>query len=205
LSDLQLDPTAKKLISLPETRKPSWVPIALEYAHQLVVACWVGGIFVLGFLVTPNVYRFLQNKNEAAWVSLDLTMQFNFISAGAGSFLLLITLVMYLLALRGHNTTLLQMGLLLGMTAAAVANHVWIAPQLSDILRQTPNILTDATLLAELERFDHLTRISLLLQGIQAALGAGLLFLGVRKWYRYVDVPKPNPLLELKLVGRPTD
>lgn len=205
MSDLQLDSTATRLFSLPETRKLSWIPIALECAHQLVLACWVGGITVLGFMVTPNLYRLLEDAGEAAWVSLDLTMQLNFISAGAGSFLLLITLVMYLLTLRGHRTILVQMVLLLGMTSAAVANHVWIAPQLSEILRQTPNIFTDATLLFELEQFDRFTQISLVLQGVQVALGSGLLFLGVRKWYRYIDPPKPQRLPELTLVGRPPE
>ena len=205
MSDFQLEPTATRLLSLPETRRLSWIPILLECTHQLVVAAWVGGITVLGFLFTPNLYRLLENANEAAWVSLDLTMQFNFISAGAGSFLLLITLLMYLLTLRGQNETLLQMGLLLGMTAAAVTNHVWIAPQMSEILRQTPHILTDATLLAEFAQFEALSRTSLVLLAIQALLGTGLLFLGVRKWYRYVDPPKARTLPDLQLVRGPAE
>ncbi len=205
MSDFQLETTTTKLLSLPETRKLSWIPITLECAHQLVVACWVGGIILLGFMVTPNLYGLLQNASEAAWISLEMTMQFNFISAGAGSFLLLITLMMYLMTLRGHRTTLVQMGLLLVMTSAAVANHVWVAPQMSDILRQTPNILTDAALLGELARFERLAGIAQLLLGVQALFGSLLLFLGVRKWYRYVDPPKQKQLPELKLIGRPTE
>jgi putative copper export protein len=173
----------------------SWIPVTLEFTHQLIVACWTGSLVGLGFVVVPGLYGTLRDPNEAAWSVLDLIMRLDFMAGGAGAFLLLTTLLMYVLALRTSRATLTQTGILMAMTAAAVTNHVVVAPKMAELLRAAPDLLTGTDLAAR-GRFDELTRIGMGLLGLQIALGASLLFLGVRRWYRYVT-PTRSPRLSL--------
>jgi hypothetical protein len=184
-----------KVVPLPETRRVSWVPVALEFTHQLMVACWTGSLVGLAFVVVPGLYGTVRDPNEAAWSCLDLTMRLDFMAGGAGAFLLLTTLLMYLLALRTSAATLTQTGILMSMTAAAVGNHVLVAPKMAALLRSTPDLLTGTDLIAR-SRFEDLTRIGMGLLGLQIVLGASLLFLGVRRWYRYI-APTHSPRLSL--------
>ena len=174
-----------RLVSLPRTRRLSWVPTALEFTHQVVLACWMGGILIMGMFVTPQLRSVIADPRDAAWASLDLSMQLDFVSAGAGSFLLLVALVMYLLGLRTQKATFVQVAMLLVMTSAAVASHVFVGPRLAEILRSHP----DFRLLDEATRgqLDLLGVWSAALTGLQFAVGAAALAPGVRRWYRYVS------------------
>ncbi|MCA9727063.1 MAG: DUF4149 domain-containing protein [Candidatus Eisenbacteria bacterium] len=195
MSELKRNMHPAKVVPLPETRRVSWVPVALEFTHQLVVACWTGSLVGLSFVVVPGLYGTLRDPNEAAWSCLDLIMRLDFIAGGAGAFLLLTTLLMYLLALRTSRATLTQTGVLMAMTAAAVANHVLVAPKMAALLRTAPDLLTGTDLVTR-GRFDDLSRMGMGLLAFQIVLGASLLFLGVRRWYRYVT-PTRTPRLSL--------
>jgi putative copper export protein len=192
LSQASRQSHAAKVVSLPQTRRLSWASVSLEYSHQLVLALWVGALATVGFLATPSLYGSLRDPTEAAWASLDLSMRLNFLAGGAGAFLLLTTLLMYLLALRTSAATFLQMGLLLGMTLAAVVNHVAVAPKMAELLRANPDLMTQVPRSAEVGRYGGLSQISAALLGVQMLLGASLLFLGVRRWYRYVQPQPPE-------------
>ncbi len=182
-------PEPVRIFSLPRTRQVSWIPTALEFSYQLILACWMGGIAVLGFLVVPGLYTTIRNSHEAAWAGLELTMNLNFVSAGAGSLLLLIILVMYLLALRTQKATFVQIALILVMTGGAVASHVFIGPEMSEVLRSHTDLAAmDEIALAELQA---LSRWSAALIGLQILAGAVALIPGVRRWYRYTT-PTPN-------------
>jgi hypothetical protein len=104
---------------------------------------------------------------------------------------------MYLLALRTSAATLTQTAILMSMTASAVCNHVLVAPKMAALLRSTPDLLTGTDLIAR-SRFEDLSRIGMGLLGLQIALGASLLFLGVRRWYRYIA---PTHAPRLSLIG----
>lgn len=173
-----------RLVTLPRTRRLSWVPTALEFLHQLVLACWLGGILVLAAFVTPQLRHVLDDARDAAWAGLDLSMQLNFVSAGAGSFLLLVALVMYLLALRTQRATLYQIGLLLLMTAAAVANHVAVGPRIAEILRAHEDLALLGAVTGN--RLEILSALAAALSALQFLAGAAALAPGVRRWYRYV-------------------
>lgn len=176
---------APRLVSLPRTRRLSWVPTTLEFLHQIVLACWMGGILVMGMFVTPQLRNVIDDSRDAAWAALDLSMQLNFVSAGAGSFLLLVALVMYLLALRSQKATFLEIGLLLTMTSAAVASHVLVGPHIAEILRAFPDLgLADGETRS---RLDNLGAWNVFLTGIQFVVGAIALAPGVRRWYQYVS------------------
>jgi hypothetical protein len=145
----------------------------------------MGGILVMAMLVTPQLRTVIDDPRDAAWAGLDLSMQANFISAGAGSFLLLVALVMYLLALRTQKATLVQISLLLVMTSAAVVSHVLVGPRIAEILRSHPDLgLIEA---ATRSRLDLLGSWNVALAGLQFTFGAAALAPGVRRWYRYVS------------------
>lgn len=186
MSEVSRQPSPSKVVSLPQTRKISWISVGLEYTHVLVLALWLGGQAFSAFFVGPSLYRSLQDPNAAAWSNLDLQMNLHFLAGGAGAFLLLTTLLMYLLALRSPRSTMIQTALLLGMTVSAVANHVVVAPQMAELLRSAPDLLSQ-TANPEFARYEGLGRISAGLLGVQLILGSLLLFFGVRRWYRYVD------------------
>ena len=159
MSEVHRKPSPAKVVSIPQTRKISWVAVTLEYSHLMVLAVWLGGQAFIGFFVGPSLFRSIQDPNLAAWANLDLMMNLHFLAGGAGAFLLLTTLLMYLLALRSPRSTLIQTALLIGMTVSAVANHVVVAPQMAELLREMPELLNQ-TATADFARYDGLSRIS---------------------------------------------
>lgn len=187
MSEPRREAALSKVISLPRTRRLAWASVALEFTHQIVVATWVGGLAALGFLAAPALLSSLDNAVDAARASLELLLRLSFLGAGAGAFCLLTTLLMHLLALRTTRTTLIQTGVLLAMTVAAVLVYVAVAPPMQDLLQAMPDLFTGEAS-AERERYEFLHRLAVGLVGCQVALGAALLLLGVRRWYRYVPV-----------------
>ena len=175
-----------KVVRLPRTRRLSWAWVLLEYAHQLVLALWIGGLGAAGLLAGPTIFAAVVEPLEAANASLDLTLKVSFIGAGAGGFLLLTTLLMHLMELRGLRATLLQTAFLLGMTLAAVVVYVGVAPPLRDLLQQNPELLLSQRPADLFARYVALHHAMDLLVLAQIAAGALLLLLGVRRWYRYV-------------------
>ncbi|MCA9754359.1 MAG: hypothetical protein KDA27_01045 [Candidatus Eisenbacteria bacterium] len=174
-----------RLVSLPKTRRLSWIPTALEFTQQVVLGSWMGGILVFGVLAVPQLRLVVDDARDAAWAALELSMQLNFVSAGAGSFLLLVTLMMYLLALREQRATFVQIAVILGMTGAAVASHVAVGPRIADILREHPDL---ALLAPDLRTtLDALGAWNAALMTVQFVLGCVALAPGVRRWYRYVS------------------
>jgi putative copper export protein len=186
VSEPRRQPSPAKVISLPRTRRLSWASVTLEYAHQLVLALWFGGLAAIALLAAPSLLSTLAEPREAAWAALELVLKTSFLGAGAGAFLLLTTLLMHLLALRSVRATVLQTAFLLAMTFAAVTLYVAVAPPMEDLLRGEPSILAADRANAGLVHFRALHRLSDLLVGVQLFLGATLLVLGVRRWYRYV-------------------
>ncbi|MEZ4650769.1 MAG: hypothetical protein R3E97_18705 [Candidatus Eisenbacteria bacterium] len=173
-----------RLVSLPKTRRLSWIPTALEFTQQVILGCWMGGILIFGVLAVPQLRIVIDDGRDAAWAALELAMQLNFVSAGAGSFLLLVTLMMYLLALRSQRATFIQIAVVLAMTSAAVASHVLVGPKIADILRAHPDL---ALLSSDLRsRLDALGGWNAALMASQFGLGCVALAPGVRRWYRYV-------------------
>jgi len=196
VSEARLKSPLPKVISLPRTRRLAWASVALEYAHQLILAFWVGGLAAVGLLAVPSLFTSITAPTDAAWAGIELLLKTSFLGAGAGAFLLLPTLLMHLLSLRSIRATLVQTTVLLGMTFAAVTLYVAVAPPLEDLLKTDTTLFTDPTG-AGAKRFVSLHRLGDLLVWAQIALGASLLLLGVRRWYRYVPTGIRRTALDL--------
>lgn len=189
MSEARLKPQLPKVISLPRTRRLALASVALEYAHQLILAFWIGGLAAVGLLVGPGLFTAIAEPGQAAWAGLELLLKTSFLGAGAGAFLLLTTLLMHLLALRSIKATLIQTGVLLGMTFAAVTLYIAVAPPMEELLKNDPSLFADMASDGA-RRFASLHRLGDLLVVLQIALGASLLLLGVRRWYRYVPTAR---------------
>lgn len=178
----------RKVVSLPQTRRLSWTYVALEFTHQLVVSLWVGGWAAAGLLAGPSLAATLDNPADAAWAWLQLVLRLSFLATGAGGFLLLTTLLMHLLSLRDVRLTMTQTVLLLLMTFASLGIYLGIAPAMEQLLQQRSDLF-DATSEAH-TRFVRFHHWALWGVGLEVVLGALLLLIGVRRWYRYVTPPR---------------
>jgi len=181
--------TPRKIIPLPRTRRLSWTSVALEYCHQLVLALWCGALVAASSLAIPALLEGIPDPVEASRASLRLLARLDVLGCGAGSFLLLTTFLMYFLAMRGARASLLQAGLILGMTLLSVASQLAIAPALTGILRDQPEIFTDPLAL-KAAGFRRLFQVNLAIVLTQGLLGATLILLGVRRWYRYGPIAR---------------
>jgi len=175
-----------KVLSLPRTRRLAVASVLVECSSQLFLALWVGALAATSLLAWPSLFHALDDPFQAARAALELEGRIAFLGAGAGAFLLLSTLLMHLLALRGTRATLLQTGFLLAMTFASIGVYLGLVPPMQDLLQETPGLFSDPAAGAELARFERLRQITTGIVASQLALGATLLMTGVRRWYRYV-------------------
>jgi hypothetical protein len=161
--------------------------MVLEFSHQCVLSIWIGTLVAIASLAVPSLIDSMADPLHGARIILDLLARVSFLGCGAGSFLLLTTLLMHLLSIRGARGALVQAALILGMTLIATALQVWLAPAVSGLLRSHTDLFT-AGPSAELTRFRSLLTLYLVLQLLQALLGIAQLLLGIRRWYRYESI-----------------
>ena len=181
-------PVVGKVLAFPRTRRLSWTSLALEFGHQLVLALWIGTLVSIASLAVPSLLEATQDTSLGARVILDLLARISFLGCGAGCFLLLTTLLMQLVSIRSTQAALAQAVLILGMTGIATAAQLWLAPSLSTILRDHPDLFQNRSPSLELLHFRSGLTVYLSLLLTQAFLGAAQMLLGIRRWYRYIAV-----------------
>jgi hypothetical protein len=160
----------------------------LESSHQIVLAIWIGSLVGIASLAVPTLLDAVGDSTLAVRVALDLLGRLSFLGCGAGGFLLLTTMLMYLLNLRGARAAVGQAALILAMALLATGLQIWFAPRLSALLRQNPSLFAPNAAAPELARFRALFALYLGLILTQALCGAALLLMGVRRWYRYITI-----------------
>jgi len=179
-------PNQAKVLALPKTRRLSWSAMVLESGHTIVLALWIGSLVGVASLAVPSLLDAVPDPEDAARACLVLLGRISVLGVGAGSFLLLSTMLMYLLSLRRTRTLAIQGAMILCMTLLAVGLQVWLAPKMFTVLRNAPDLLSEATNQALLRNFRAQFGVYLGLLLFQALIGAALLLTGVRRWYRYV-------------------
>lgn len=186
-------PEPGKVISLPRTRSVSWAGVGLEGAQQVLAGLWVGGLVTTVGLAVPALLTAIPHPAEAGRASLELLGHLAMLGCGAGSLLLLNTLLMHLLTMRSTRAILLQAGLILGMTLIAVAAQAFLAPLLAGLMRDHPDLFQRADADPHLSRFRGIFILFASLLLVQAMLGVVLLLMGSRRWYRYVRIDHLDP------------
>jgi hypothetical protein len=178
----------QKVISLPRTRRLSWSAMVLEATHQTLLSLWTGSLAFTASLAVPTLLAGLPDAGQAVRLSLELLGRLGLLGCGAGSVLLLTTLFMHLLTLRDPRTILGQVVLILAMTAIAAGQQVFIAPRAWALLRAAPELAAGSAPV-ELAQLRSLLGACLALLLAQALLGLALMLAGLRRWYRYIQVP----------------
>lgn len=176
------------MVSFPRARRLSWAALALEFSHQLVLALWIGALVAIASLAVPSLLDATDDPRAGAHAVLDLLARTSFLGCGAGCFLLLTTFLMHLLSIRSLRATVVQASLILGMTGLATVAQLWLAPSLSTLLRNQPDLFQGASPTPGLIRFRSLLTLHVEIFLGQALLGASQILLGVRRWYRYIGV-----------------
>jgi hypothetical protein len=169
----------------------SWSAMVLEATHQILLSLWTGSLAFAASLAVPMLFAGLTDAGQAVRLSLDMLGRLGLLGCGAGSLLLLTTLLMHLLTLRDPRTIIGSVIFILAMTAISTGQQVLLAPRMWELLRAAPDLTASAAPaeLAELRsRFG--TYLALVL--VQALLGLALMLAGLRRWYRYVKVPETH-------------
>jgi hypothetical protein len=185
-------PDPQKVVSLPQTRRISWTAMVLEATHQVLLSLWTGSLAFAASLAVPMLFAELADARQAVHLSLEMLGRLGLLGCGAGSLLLLTTLLMHLLTLRDPRTILGSVVLILTMTAISTGQQVLLAPRAWELLRAAPE-LTAAAAPVELARLRSLLGTYLALLLVQALLGLALMLAGLRRWYRYIKVPTSHP------------
>jgi hypothetical protein len=180
------------VLSLPRTRRLSWAAMAIETTHQIVLALWTGGVILIATLVVPSLLSGLEEPEAAARLSLGLLDRIGLLGCGAGSFLLLTTLLMHLLTLRNRAIIVSQLVLVLALTAIPTILQAVAAPRMFDLLRTSPGLFTSPESEAALREFRRLLGLYLAMLLAQGGIGIALMIGGIRRWYRYVP-PRDDP------------
>jgi hypothetical protein len=181
-------PDPQKVISLPRTRRISWSAMVLEATHQIILSLWTGSVAFAASLAVPILFAGLADAGQAVRLSLEMLGRLGLLGCGAGSLLLLTTLLMHLLTLRDPRTILGSVVFILAMTAISTGQQVLLAPRAWELLRAAPE-LTSSAAPSELAQLRSLFGTYLALLLAQSLLGLALMLAGLRRWYRYVKVP----------------
>jgi hypothetical protein len=184
-------PDPQKVVSLPQTRRISWSAMVLEATHQVLLSLWTGSLAFAASLAVPMLFAELADAGQAVRLSLEMLGRLGLLGCGAGSLLLLTTLLMHLLTLRDPRTILGSVVLILTMTAISTGQQVLLAPRAWELLRAAPELTAAAA--PELTRLRSLLGTYLALLLVQALLGLALMLAGLRRWYRYIRVPTSQP------------
>jgi hypothetical protein len=166
--------------------------MVLEATHQVLLSLWTGSLAFAASLAVPMLFAELSDAGQAVRLSLEMLGRLGLLGCGAGSLLLLTTLLMHLLTLRDQRTILGSVVLILAMTGISTGQQVLLAPRAWELLRAAPD-LTVAAAPAELARLRTLFGTYLALLLAQALLGVALMLAGLRRWYRYIKVPTYQP------------
>jgi hypothetical protein len=185
-------PDPQKVVSLPQTRRISWTAMVLEATHQVLLSLWTGSLAFAASLAVPMLFAELADARQAVQISLEMLGRLGLLGCGAGSLLLLTTLLMHLLTLRDPRTILGSVVLILTMTAISTGQQVLLAPRAWELLRAAPE-LTAAAAPVELAQLRSLLGTYLALLLVQVLLGMALMLAGLRRWYRYIRVPTSQP------------
>jgi hypothetical protein len=185
-------PDPQKVLSLPQTRRISWSAMVLEATHQVLLSLWTGSLAFAASLAVPMLLAGLADAGQAVRLSLEMLGRLGLLGCGAGSLLLLTTLLMHLLTLRDTRTILGSVVLILVMTAISTGQQVFLAPRAWELLRAAPELTATAAPL-ELARLRSLLGTYLALLLVQALFGLTLMLAGLRRWYRYIKVPTNQP------------
>jgi len=164
---------------------PDWNAQILEYLFLLGVTLWMGAHTTSALLVAPLVLKVSPPTLEMSLLLIKLIENLGYIASAASGILLLTTVGMHLMQLRSRRTILLQLGLILVMTIAAVLPILWLVPKLTALLRMAA--LADGQMPET--SLDVLTRIVAGIGTVGALhlfFGAILASLGVRRSYRYI-------------------
>jgi hypothetical protein len=186
LSEARNQTPTPQVVSLPRTRRLSWAAMTIETTHQVVLALWTGGVLLTASLVIPSLLAGLDDPEAAARLALSLLDRIGLLGCGAGSFLLLTTLLMHLLTLRNRAVIISQLTLVLVLTAIPTLLQAVVAPRMFDLLRTVPDLFTAPTDAPALREFRRLLGLYLAMLLAQGGLGVALMLGGIRRWYRYV-------------------
>jgi len=105
------------------------VPIAIE---RVVLALWVGGIWAIGFLVAPELFRSLESRHVAGEIAGNLFSVVNYFGLAAG-FILLV------LAYKQHSWRCYRQwrtALILAMLAGVMVSQFALTPKMREIKQE---------------------------------------------------------------------
>lgn len=150
----------------------------LAFVEILLLSFWLGSMVFFSFAVAPSAFAVLPTRELAGAVVTSTISKVEMMGLVIGPLLILIQLV----CSRGA-AKLLQIILLLVMTAAAGLSRFWISPQMVS-LRQTMNGQIDEVPATDPLRvhFNDLHQYSVALMSAAMIAGLVVLFLTVRSW-----------------------
>lgn len=176
-----------KVIAIPRVRKTSFSRTIIEFAHSLILMLWVGTLSGIAVIVIPSLFYSLPNGELAIRAMMEILERGAILGCCAGAFLLITTLLMHLFSLRGTQAVFAQVLLLLIMTFAAVTSQIVITPKMNGLIQSLASPLAALPSAdPKLEEFARLRNLQMGALTIQIASGMLILFLTVRRWYRYV-------------------
>ncbi len=164
---------------------PDWNAQVLEYLFLLGLTLWLGAHATSSLLVAPLIIKNAQSTLAMTTLLISLIENLGYIASFSSGILLLTTVGLHLLQLRTRTTILLQLGLILVMTLAAVVPLIWLIPRITALLRFAA--LNEGTMPQDSIEVLSRTVTGLGAMGVlHLMFGAILSALGIRRCYRYV-------------------
>jgi hypothetical protein len=181
---------SSQLISMPRA-VPDWPGQVLEYVFLLGATLWLGIHASTALLTAPLIARSAEPTFEIIKLLIWLLEALGYTSTVVSGILLLTTLGMHLLKLRTQTAVLVQLGLVLFMTVAAIVPQLWIVPKLSSLLRLA-SLAPEATGGAGSDAL-VITTTGLGTMGLLHLLfGSILVAMATRRCYRYPRSEEPQ-------------
>lgn len=146
-----------------------------NYTASLAITAWIGGLFAIGYIAVPILFRAQPDKQLAGMLSGHMLMVIGYIGIVCGTYLLL-----YRLAVSGKTAVREWVfWLVAAMLAITLLLQFGIYPLMADIKlqAQSPDVMQSAVA----ERFKMWHGISSILYLVESLLGAALAIKSLQK------------------------
>lgn len=144
----------------------------LSALDRVVATFWIGGLWVVGYLVAPSLFAHLDDRQLAGQLAGQLFHFFTFIGLGAGVYLLIRTVAQ--VKARWHHEW--RVWALVAMLVLVIVSGFVLQPMMQELKQQGIEAGT-----AQAGQFGKLHGVSSLLYLGTSVLGLALIVAGLRK------------------------
>ena len=158
---------------------------ALAFAQTLLLSIWLGSMIFFSFAVAPSAFAVLPTRELAGALITSTIGKVEVLGLVIGPLLILIHAASWRFNRSSRSSKIIQLVLVVVMTAAAALSHFWISPTMISVRIAMGGPIDEVAMNDPVRVwFNNLHQYSVALMGTAMIAGLAVLFLAVRSWLK---------------------